>query len=452
MKKIITLSLTLFTLYACVKTDDVIPVTITTEDFNTTIDENPSQNQALGTVKGSASQGSVSFEITSQNPANALAINASSGELTVATPSLFDFETRQKIEATVKVSANGQEKNAQVTINLIDINENTTTITTEDFSATIDENPSQNQVLGTVKGSASQGSVSFEITSQNPANALAINASSGELTVATPSLFDFETRQKIEATVKVSANGQEKNAQVTINLTDVNENTTTITTEDFSATIDENPSQNQVLGTVKGSASQGSVSFEITSQNPANALAINVSSGELTVATPSLFDFETRQKIEATVKVSANGQEKNAQVTINLTDVNENTRTIWRGANLVFTKATGADPTQAANQDRITDNVWITRGNSGGQIFNAKTESSANKNSSPADTEWAVGTVDNIDQLTFKPFRAAVGSPRSVVGKNLVLHLIKDDIYISVKFTSWSTSRAGGFSYERSTE
>ena len=28
---------------------------------------------------------------------------------------------------------------------------------------------------------------------------------------------------------------------------------------------------------------------------------------------------------------------------------------------------------------------------------------------SPADTEWALGTVDDIDSLTFEPFRAATG-------------------------------------------
>ena len=38
-----------------------------------------------------------------------------------------------------------------------------------------------------------------------------------------------------------------------------------------------------------------------------------------------------------------------------------------------------------------------------------------------------------------------------VVGQNMVLHLIADDVYISIKLTSWATGRAGGFAYERST-
>ena len=127
--------------------------------------------------------------------------------------------------------------------------------------------------------------------------------------------------------------------------------------------------------------------------------------------------------------------------------------TIWNGTTITFTKADGANPEEEANQDRITDNIWITRGNDGGQIFNIKTETSYNKTDSPVGTKWAVGTLDDIETLTFKKFRAAVEKPNSsLVGKNLVMYLEEDDIYLSVKFTSWSDQKNGGFAYERSTK
>jgi len=127
--------------------------------------------------------------------------------------------------------------------------------------------------------------------------------------------------------------------------------------------------------------------------------------------------------------------------------------TIWNGTTITFTKADGANPEEEANQDRITDNIWITRGNDGGQIFNIKTETSYNKTDSPVGTKWAVGTLDEIETLTFKKFRAAVEKPNSsLVGKNLVMYLEEDDIYLSVKFTSWSEQKNGGFAYERSTK
>lgn len=125
---------------------------------------------------------------------------------------------------------------------------------------------------------------------------------------------------------------------------------------------------------------------------------------------------------------------------------------IWTGADLTFSKANNANPSEETNQDRLTDNVWITRGNNGGQIYNAKTESNANKSASPDGTEWVVGAIEDIATLTFRPFRSAVGSPKNVVGKDLVLHLIEDDIYLKVRFVEWSSSKGGGFTYVRSTK
>lgn len=119
-----------------------------------------------------------------------------------------------------------------------------------------------------------------------------------------------------------------------------------------------------------------------------------------------------------------------------------------------FSKSDSADPTSAASQDRITENVWITRGNSGGEIYNAKTEDASEKGVSPAGTRWALGVASDKDNLEFKSFRATLGKPKDAVGKNLVMHLVEDDIYINVKFTSWSdggqNADAGGFAYDRS--
>ena len=128
------------------------------------------------------------------------------------------------------------------------------------------------------------------------------------------------------------------------------------------------------------------------------------------------------------------------------------TRTIWTGPTIAFEKIVDSDPQAAANQDRITDAVWITRGNDGGEIFNARSEDSSDKGNSPAGTQWAMGTIDDIDNLSFRPFREAVGSPREVVGQDLVLFLTEEEIFIAVRFTDWTQGRGGGFAYERSTE
>ena len=131
--------------------------------------------------------------------------------------------------------------------------------------------------------------------------------------------------------------------------------------------------------------------------------------------------------------------------------------TIWTGPLITFTKADGADPTQAVNQDRMTANVWITRGACDG-IYNAKTESSYLGNSSPADTEWATGTTANYSTLAYTSWetwaRSVVGGPPGTPGVHAVLHLKTDDVYMDITFTFWNSchvSPVPGFSYVRST-
>jgi len=227
---------------------------------------------------------------------------------------------------------------------------------------------------------------------------------------------------------------------------------TTLSVSPFTGSIDEGIAAGTFIGTVSGSTNQGTLSYSLGNISPAGAIAIASSTGDITVADALVFDFETNPQITATVTASNDGISEDADVTINLNDIDEGApRVVWTGATVTFSKEAGADPTNEANQDRITDNVWITRGNAGGQIYNAASETVADKDASPADTEWAIGTIDQIDDLEFKPFRETLSKPKNQVGTDLVLHLITDNIYLSMKITSWDEGRTnGGFAYERS--
>lgn len=124
--------------------------------------------------------------------------------------------------------------------------------------------------------------------------------------------------------------------------------------------------------------------------------------------------------------------------------------TLWNGPTIIYSQPT-SDPTQVSNQDRITPVVWLTRAASKG-LFNAYSETSAG-NLSPADTEWAFGTPTNYTSLHYTNWLTWLNgaSPTSLVGKQVMLHLISEDIYISVEITFWAAGGAGGFAYERST-
>src|SRR3954469_5577961 len=68
--------------------------------------------------------------------------------------------------------------------------------------------------------------------------------------------------------------------------------------------------------------------------------------------------------------------------------------TVWNGPLISFSKAVGADPTLPANQDRITANTWITRGDVRG-LYNAARETGFTHYFSPSNTAWANGTLAN---------------------------------------------------------
>jgi PEP-CTERM motif len=142
-------------------------------------------------------------------------------------------------------------------------------------------------------------------------------------------------------------------------------------------------------------------------------------------------------------------------------------RRIWASSPTIeFTKPDFADWTLAVNQDRLTDNVWLTRANIY-PLFNIAVEPNLMAGS-PADTEWAFGptqpgnpgpiSASNHANLVFESF---VLSLNAQIGRNAVaygpgvLHLISDDIYLNIRFTSWtqatSDAEGGGFSYIRST-
>jgi hypothetical protein len=125
--------------------------------------------------------------------------------------------------------------------------------------------------------------------------------------------------------------------------------------------------------------------------------------------------------------------------------------TIWSGPRITFEKV--GDPELPENQDRITDNVWITRGETSGGIYNALSEDFYINGTSPEDTLWSYGTTADIASLNFQDWRSAVGgNPPSSVGRDMVLWLVTDDIYIDLRFTQWGAFGTGGlFAYERTT-
>jgi hypothetical protein len=139
---------------------------------------------------------------------------------------------------------------------------------------------------------------------------------------------------------------------------------------------------------------------------------------------------------------------------------------IWTGPALTFSKASSVDPLLPANQDRLTDDVWLTRNEIKG-LLNATLDCDAfgctYSDNSPMGTEWATElqnsgatiAATNWAALSFVDWEVAYGDQglllNNITSFPAVVHLIADDIYLDLKFTQWGAHSGGGFTYERST-
>ncbi|MDZ4657727.1 MAG: PEP-CTERM sorting domain-containing protein [Bythopirellula sp.] len=135
---------------------------------------------------------------------------------------------------------------------------------------------------------------------------------------------------------------------------------------------------------------------------------------------------------------------------------------VYTGNAVSFSKAGFADPTLPANQDRILSNIRITRAEIQG-IFNIAQEALFASGTSPLGTAWAFVnnnpaatlSANNWATLTFADWVTANGGmgggPLATVGQDAVLHLVDQDIYLDIRFTSWSSGfgTGGGFGYDR---
>jgi hypothetical protein len=124
--------------------------------------------------------------------------------------------------------------------------------------------------------------------------------------------------------------------------------------------------------------------------------------------------------------------------------------TIWTGSTIDFTHSAATGDLS----DQLTPGVVLTRGDTKG-LYNSVTESGANSGSSPADTQWAIGSLANYNTLHYGACPLEQGNtPPGYVNTTFIVHLINEDIYLSLTLTSWGGQGGGGdksFSYTRST-
>ncbi len=276
-----------------------------------------SQNRtfSLGSIKNTATGG---FFL------GAFAID-SSGKITVANPAPLDFETNSSLTVEVTVTDNGTpplSDTETVTINLTNVNE-APVITA--LTRTLPENPALNSLVETVIADDPDAGQTLTYSGSDPSGTFTINPITGNITVANPTLLDFETRPQHFFTVTVTDNGTpplSATAQLEIRLSDIDEPPVFGATTTFS--IAENSPINSVVGTVFAVDPDFLEIPTYSGSDPSGTFAIDPLTGKITVANAILLDFET-QPHSRTFNVSAtsNGLSATVPITINVIDVND---------------------------------------------------------------------------------------------------------------------------------
>jgi uncharacterized protein (DUF2141 family) len=135
------------------------------------------------------------------------------------------------------------------------------------------------------------------------------------------------------------------------------------------------------------------------------------------------------------------------------------TPTFWTGPTNAFSHAAGSSTMDKLTTNHVgadaVNNVWLTRG-SRAPLYNAAAETSSGS-LSPSNTKWVVasGPLTGAASLTYGTFDSVVGeaggpSPELSVGKTFYVHIVSDDIYLSLKLTEWGMRDGGSFQYQRS--
>ena len=251
----------------------------------------------------------------------------------ITTAAVFDFEVENLYNFTVRASDVSLSTTFDVSVAIIDVNDNEPTFNQESYAFAVAEDHVVGVPIGQVSASdldeAGDGAIRFAISQQPSGGRFAVNATSGVL--SSLQAFDFEAAQTF--VVELSATDEEGTGstvtvEATVTVSNVNDVAPTFEASIYTVTLPENISRGTLLVTVAasdGDRGTTEIEYSIVAGDDDGTFRINPAYGRIVLV--GSFDFETIPSYTLLVNASDQGDpELTAQTTVRftITDVNDN--------------------------------------------------------------------------------------------------------------------------------
>uniref|UniRef100_A0A2K5E9P2 FAT atypical cadherin 4 n=1 Tax=Aotus nancymaae TaxID=37293 RepID=A0A2K5E9P2_AOTNA len=325
-----------------------VQITVTEENYHTpefsqshmsaTIPESHSIGSIVRTVsardRDTAMNGLIKYSISSGNEESIFAINSSTGVLTLA--KALDYELCQKHEMTISATDGGwvaRTGYCSVTVNVIDVNDNSPVFLSDDYFPTVLENaPSGTTVIhlnATDADSGTNAVIAYTVQSSD-SDLFVIDPNTGVIT--TQGFLDFETKQSYHLTVKAFNVPDEERcsfATVNVQLKGTNEYVPRFVSKLYYFEISEAAPKGTVVGEVFASdrdlGTDGEVHYLIFGNSRKKGFQISKKTGQIYVS--GILDREKEERVSLKVLAKNFGSIRGAdidEVTVNVTVLDAN--------------------------------------------------------------------------------------------------------------------------------
>ncbi len=367
---------------------DTITVTINVTNVNEapsfatttatrSVAENTATNQNIGTALTATDVDSgttLTYSIATTGDAAAFSIVSNTGQL--KTKNTLNYEVKNAYTVVVTASDGSLTDTITVTISVTNVNEAPTFATTT-ATRSVAENTATNQNIGTALTATDVDSgttLTYSIPTTGDAAAFSIVSNTGQL--KTKNALNHETKASYTVIVTASDGTLSDTITVTISVTNVNEAPSFSTSGRVTLSVAENTAANTNIGTPFQATDPDSGDTVTYSLQRADKTSFRIDANTGQLKTHAALDYETKNSYSnlAVRAADSGGLVSSVLVTVNVTNVNDNSPVFTEGASTTRSIAENTDfgtniGTPVAATDADNDTLSYTLGGTNASSF-----------------------------------------------------------------------------------